>query len=145
MHHVLQMLESHPEAATNEALGRCVTASAICSQSCTSCADACLAEESVAELRRCIRLNLDCADVCATTARVLSRQTSFEPALARSLLEACAEICRQCAEECEWHAQHMKMEHCRVCADACRRCERACEEMLASLGEQRVGAAFGGR
>jgi hypothetical protein len=133
MHHVIQMLESHPQATPNETLGRCIAACAICSQSCTSCADACLAEEGVRELRRCIRLNLDCADVCAATARVLSRQTNFEPSLARALLEACAEACRLCAEECEWHAEHMKMDHCRVCADACRRCERACEEMLSAI------------
>ena len=84
MHHVAQMLESHPQAAASEALGRCVAACAICSQSCTSCADACLAEESVGELRRCIRLTLDCADVCVATGRVLSRQTDFEPTLARA-------------------------------------------------------------
>lgn len=133
MHHVIQMLESHPQATPNEALGRCITACAICSQSCTSCADACLGEEGVSELVRCIRLNLDCAEMCAATARVLSRQTHFEPRLARPLLEACAEACRVCAEECEWHAEHMKMEHCRVCADACRRCERACVEMLSAI------------
>ena len=135
MHHVAQMLESHPQAAPSEALGRCITACAISSQSCTSCADACVAEKGVGELRRCVRLNLDCADVCAATARVLSRQTDFEPATARPLLEACALACRLCAEDCEWHAEHMKMEHCRLCADACRRCERACEETLGSHSE----------
>jgi hypothetical protein len=38
------------------------------------CADACLGEEKVEMLRRCIRLNLDCADVCNATGRMLSRQ-----------------------------------------------------------------------
>lgn len=133
MHHVKEMLENHPQAIANETLGRCVTASAICAQSCTSCADACLGEESVAELVSCIRVNLDCVDVCEATARVLSRQTNFEPDLARPLLDACAQACRSCAQECEWHAEHMKLEHCRICADACRRCERACEEMLSAI------------
>lgn len=66
-------------------------------------------------LVRCIRLNLDCADVCATTANLLSRQTQFEPALARAGVQACAEACRVCGEECERHGEHM--EHCRVCAE----------------------------
>lgn len=80
---------------------------------------------------RCIRLCQDCGDVCATTGRVLSRQTEFEPALARAVVEACEAACRACAEECERHAgQH---EHCRVCAEACRRCEEACEEALQAL------------
>jgi hypothetical protein len=48
------------------------------------------------------------------------------------MLEACAEACRICAEECERHAGDH--EHCRVCAEACRRCEQACEDLRSSIG-----------
>jgi hypothetical protein len=82
----------------------------------------------VHRLVRCIRLNLDCAAVCGATGAVMSRQTAFDPALARALLEACD----RCAAECERHAGHH--EHCRVCAEACRRCETACREALSALG-----------
>jgi hypothetical protein len=132
MHHVTAMLETHPQATANEALARCVQECFVCALTCTSCADACLAEERVQELTRCIRLNLDCADVCDATGRVLTRQTSTEAGLVRSLLEACAQACRVCAEECERHAQHH--EHCRVCAEACRRCEQACEDLRSAMG-----------
>jgi hypothetical protein len=132
MHHVAQMLEAHPQATANEALVRCIDECFDCAQTCASCADACLAEEQVQELVRCIRLNLDCADVCDATGRVLTRQTAFEPQLARIMLEACVEACRVCGEECERHAGHH--EHCRVCAEACRRCQQACEDLLSSLG-----------
>jgi hypothetical protein len=132
MHHVTKMLETHPQATANEALARCIQECFACALTCTSCADACLAEEQVQELVRCIRLNLDCADVCDTTGRVLTRQTSTEPRLARSVLEACAQACRLCTEECERHAEHH--EHCRVCAEACRRCEQACEDLRGSIG-----------
>jgi Domain of Unknown Function (DUF326) len=132
MHHVTKMLETHPQATANEALARCIEQCFACALSCTSCADACLAEEQVQELVRCIRLNLDCADVCDATGRVLTRQTSTEPRLARSMLDACVQACRICAEECERHAPHH--EHCRVCAEACRRCEQACEELRSSFG-----------
>ena len=37
----------------------------ILAQVCTACADACLGEDDVGELTRCIRLDLDCADLCA--------------------------------------------------------------------------------
>jgi hypothetical protein len=64
MHHVTQVLETHPQATVTEELARCVQACVVCALTCTSCADACLAEEDVHQLVRCIRLNLDCADVC---------------------------------------------------------------------------------
>ena len=134
MHHVSAMLETHPQATKNEALARCIQECVVCALTCTSCADACLAEEAVTELVRCIRLDLDCADVCEATGRMLTRQTSFEPELARPLLVACAQACRVCAEECERHAEEMNMEHCRLCAEACRRCEQACEDLRRSIG-----------
>ncbi len=64
--------------------------------------------------------------------KVVSRQTQFEPALARSMVQACAQGCRLCGEECEQHGQH-GMEHCRVCAEACRRCEESCNRLLSML------------
>lgn len=129
---VAEMLEAHPRGA-NPQLAELITELMSCSQACTSCADACLAEDQHLDaLVRCIRLNLDCADVCAATARVLTRQTAFEPGVARSLLEACAEACRVCAEECERHAE-MGMEHCRICAESCRRCEQACRDAIAMV------------
>jgi hypothetical protein len=130
MTHAQQMIETHPgePAVDVGVLGPCIEACYDCAQSCTACADACLGEHDVEALIRCIRLNLDCADVCATTGNVLSREVEFEPALAKAVLEACVEACRVCGDECERHAEHM--EHCRVCADACRACEGACNEVL---------------
>jgi hypothetical protein len=119
---IAEMLRTHPQA-TNEGLASVIEELAACAKTCTSCADACLGEEGhLSDLVRCIRLNLDCADVCEATSRVLTRQTAFEPATARALLEACA-------EECERHAE-MGMEHCRICAESCRRCETACREAI---------------
>lgn len=110
-----------------ECLGACFT----CEQVCTACADACLAEDTVAELTKCIRTDLDCADICATTGRVLSRHTHYDANLTRAVLEACAQACRSCGDECAQHAEHM--DHCRVCAEACRRCEQACRDLLDSI------------
>ena len=85
----------------------------------------------MAEQVRCIRLNLDCADVCAATGSLATRLSEPDTAVLRAQLEACAEACRACGEECEKHAVHM--EHCRVCAEACRGCQRACEGLLGVL------------
>lgn len=132
MEHIEAMIETHP-AATGRTDGRldCIVACHDCAAACTACADACLAEPMVAELVRCIRLNLDCADICAVTANVVTRQTDTPAALVHAQLEACAAACRACAEECEAHAE--MHEHCRVCAEACRQCERACEQVLQAV------------
>jgi hypothetical protein len=100
-------------------------------KACTACADADLSERRVTELITCIRLCLDCADVCTATARVVSRRPAYDTGATRRLLKACVAMCRHCGDECERHAgMH---EHCRVCAEACRRGEHACDELLGAM------------
>ena len=67
--HTQEMIATPPDVRgnTNTALLTAIDEAYACAQACTSCADACLAERAVADLRQCIRLNLDCADVCAAT------------------------------------------------------------------------------
>lgn len=129
-----EMIASSPAqtGVDPELLARAIDALVACAQTCTACADACLSEEMVAEMRACIRSDLDCADVCDATARVLSRQTAYDPDVTRTLLEACIQVCRTCGNECASHADHH--EHCRICAEACRACEQACSELLAAIG-----------
>ncbi|MCA8833321.1 four-helix bundle copper-binding protein [Hymenobacter pini] len=95
-----------------------------CIASCEHCATACLNEQNVQMMARCISLDRDCADICALTARLLARGSEH----AQHLLRECAEICKACGDECEKHAAHM--EHCRECAEACRRCEEACRQAM---------------
>ena len=127
------MIATHPDVAgrTNDALIAAIDAAYSCAQTCTSCADACLAEDMVAQLRQCIRLNLDCADVCAATAAMANRRTGSNQELLRTMLEACVEACRICGDECARHASHH--EHCRICAESCRDCEQACREARRSM------------
>ena len=131
--HAAQMISTHPDVQgnVNEALIRCIEECYSCAQTCTACADACLAEEMVMQLRQCIRLNLDCADVCAAAGSIASRRTGTNERGLVAALQACAIACGLCGDECEKHAgMH---EHCRICAESCRRCERACEEAIASI------------
>lgn len=128
------MLQTYPKTMNldRDLLAAAIEAIVGCSQACTACADACLSEDMVADLRKCVRTNLDCADVCDTTARVLSRHTGYDANTSRALLEACVAACRACGDECEGHAR--MHEHCRVCAEACRACEAACRDLLESIG-----------
>ncbi|MBL8774196.1 MAG: four-helix bundle copper-binding protein [Phenylobacterium sp.] len=127
------MIATHPQVrgATNDALIRAIELAADCAQVCASCADACLAEPNVAELTQCIRFNLDCADLCTSTALVGARRTGSNERVIQRLLATCAEACRLCGDECSRHAQHM--EHCRICAETCRECEQACSEAADSI------------
>ena len=129
-----RMLETYPKDLGGVDRGKllaCIEACVECAQACTACADACLSEDTVADLRKCIRSDLDCADVCDTTGRVLSRHTGYDANLTRAVFEACATACKACGDECASHAD--MHEHCRVCAEACRRCEQACNELLAAM------------
>ena len=127
------MLESYPAEIDldRSRLASTVDVLIACAQACTGCADACLAEKSVADLTRCIRTDLDCADVCETTARVLSRHTGYDAGVSRVVLEACATACKVCGDECASHAAMHA--HCQVCAEMCRTCEQACRELLAVM------------
>jgi hypothetical protein len=131
--HAAEMIASHPhvQGHTNDALVRCIEACFECAQSCTACADACLGESTVAELTQCIRLNLDCADVCQATGSLASRRTGSDESLLKTMLQACAEACRRCGDECSRHAQHHR--HCAVCAASCKRCEDACVQAAATI------------
>lgn len=93
-----------------------------CAGACNFCSTACMNEKDVNNLLRCIRLDMDCAEICKSAA-VLAERSSESLDI---ILPACAVICNQCAEECE---KHHHMEHCRICAEVCRQCAQACRQM----------------
>lgn len=134
------MLENYPGSTIevrHEILTNCVAACLKCSLACTACSDACLAESDITELVKCIRTDLDCADMCDATAKVLTRQTAYDLAVIRSTVTACLKAIVACAEECERHAAHHK--HCQISAMVCREAERACEDLLVALDSQEPG------
>lgn len=104
-----------------------------CSQACTACADACLSEDpdTLPRLTRCIRDNLDCADVSDTTARVLSRHTGYDANVTRAVARAALQALRTCGDSCDEHRQ--THEHCEFCYQACRYTEKVLTELLPEL------------
>jgi len=131
MSYARPMLDTYPRAldVSADLLAGAIDAMTDCAQACIADTDADLGEPNVTEMVRCIRLCLDCADVCTATAGVTSRPAGYDANVTGPLLEACVAICKSCGDECERHAR--MHEHCRVCAEACRRCEQACRELLA--------------
>jgi hypothetical protein len=128
-----QMLDAYQHAfdADDGILAAAIDALTDCAQACAADTDADLSEHDVTEMVKCIRLCLDCADICTATAAVTSRQTAYDANVTKPLLQACVAICKSCGDECEQHARMHA--HCRVCAEACRRCEQACLALLDTL------------
>ncbi|MDX1583988.1 MAG: four-helix bundle copper-binding protein, partial [Thermoanaerobaculia bacterium] len=90
MEYLRKIFSSHPNPASDagDAAYALVTAAAECSYVCTACADACLEGADPASKRKCIRNNLDCAEICAVTARLISRPGDQDRDLLRAQLEA---------------------------------------------------------
>lgn len=128
------IISTHPDVrgSVSEALVAAIPEIYACAQACTACADACLAEEMVAELRQCIRTDLDCATICTASAEMANRRTGSNEPILRQMLELCVAACSACAEECERHAE--MHEHCRICAERCRACAEACRKAIADVG-----------
>lgn len=66
---------------------------------------------------------IDCSTICATAADFVARKSSN----AGAVMELCAEICRQCAIECEQHADGDDL--MLACAKVCRECADECDEI----------------
>jgi Domain of Unknown Function (DUF326) len=132
MTHTKQILEasSNRLAYGAEELAAAIDAASDCVQSCSSCASADLDEQDVAQMRKCIALCLDCADVCGLTVRMLSRVSYRDEQALGHVLRACVRACEICAEECARHAEHHR--HCAICEQTCRACLGACAALLAS-------------
>jgi hypothetical protein len=128
------MLQDHPVAeGRRRGLYRAaLDALAACANACTICADACLGEtDHLDALHRRLRLELDCADVCLATARVLARQSETPNEIMRAQLHVCVVACDACAETCADHAE--RNAHCRRCAEACRHCQERCNFLLGEI------------
>ena len=123
------MISRHPQVDDKtEELVLAARHAMLCSLFCTSCADADVAEMANGgmDMSQCIRNCLDCADVCAATARLATRRTAQNVDLLRAQLELCIKACETCAAECEKHDNP----HCAKCAEMCRECAEDCRKAL---------------
>ncbi|WP_192825377.1 four-helix bundle copper-binding protein [Rufibacter sp. LB8] len=79
-----------------------------CAAACDHCYDACLQEQDVKMMARCIRLDRDCSDICKLTASALARNSE----VAKTLLQA-------------WNVEL----NASIDAEACA-CEEACRSAM---------------
>jgi len=104
-----------------------------CIQNCTECHHVCL--ETITHCLQMggkhaesqhIRLMLDCAQICQTSADLMIRSSDLH----HLTCGVCAEVCARCADDCE--RIDPDNEQMRRCAEACRRCAESCRQMEAS-------------
>jgi len=89
-----------------------------CQAACNYCFDMCLQEEDVKMMRKCIKLDKECSEICSVTLSMLASNSPF----AKKIVKLCASICIKCADECKKHNN----QHCKDCAKACQKCADAC-------------------
>lgn len=104
---------------------KCAEACSDCQRECDRCAIHCAGMMAQGQHHHQVTLQtcLDCADVCAAAAQIVSRGGPFSS----DICEACADVCKQCAAACRKHASD---EHMTACAKECEACEKACRAML---------------
>jgi hypothetical protein len=73
-----------------------------------------------------IRLLLDCAEICQTSANFMLRGSDLNG----RTCSVCAEICERCAQDCERFGDDKEM---LGCAQACRTCAESCRQMAAAM------------
>ena len=105
-----------------------------CIESCTRCHRLCL-ETAARHFRgeggahqgpeAHIRLLLDCAEICQTSANFMVRGSELHG----HLCAACAAVCERCADECDKLGEDP---HMAACAEICRACAQTCREMAAA-------------
>jgi hypothetical protein len=100
-----------------------------CIQECTECHNLCL--EAVTYCLQKggrhseaghIRLMLDCAEICQTSANFMLRESNLH----RRTCAVCTDVCDRCAQECEQFEDDAQM---RACAESCRHCAESCRQM----------------
>ena len=114
-----------PHAMTDE-MRRCIEICQACHAMCTETVTHCLKMGGKHAEADHIRLLLDCAEICQTSANFMLRGSDLH---ARTC-GVCAEVCERCAEDCQRvdpNDAQMK-----ACAELCRRCAASCRTMAQS-------------
>jgi hypothetical protein len=111
----------------NEQMEACIQECLDCHRSCLETVTHCLEKGGRHADPDHIRLLLDCAEICQTSANFMLRGSDLHPLTC----EICAEICIECADDCEHFEDD---EHMQSCAEVCRSCAGACQAMAEEAG-----------
>ena len=108
----------------NSVYQSCIEYCQRCAEVCEQCLAACLKEDDLNMMAKCMSLDLECISVCRAAAHLMVLDSNH----ANAMCQVCADVCTACAEECERH----DMDHCQKCAAMCRDCAAECMTMTAA-------------
>ena len=93
-----------------------------CQTKCKSCFNRCLEEQSLDVMRKCLKVTVECANVCELTASSIMFEGDFSP----EMLDICISSCEACRIECSTHNNI----YCAECAAMCGECSEACRKYI---------------
>jgi hypothetical protein len=115
---------------SDQRMQECIDVCSECATACTQTVVHCLEQGDEHAEPQHIRLLLDCAEICQTSANFMSRGSELHA----ETCAVCADVCERCAESCE----QLDGEELQRCAEICRRCAESCRQMA---GKTRIASA----
>ena len=112
---------------TDDEMAKCIQLCRDCHAMCTQTIAHCLKLGGRHAAPDHIRLMVDCAQMCATAADYMLRESPFHNRICR----LCSELCTQCGKDCEQVAGDDQM--VKQCIEMCRKCADSCERMASSV------------
>lgn len=107
-----------PDADMRQCIEDCLA----CHRLCVEALAYCLGKGGRFAEAKHLRLLMDCAEVCQTSANFMLRGSELHP----HTCFACSEVCGRCAESCARMGDDAVM---KACADLCTRCSDSCWKM----------------
>ncbi len=112
---------------TNEEMSKCIQLCRDCHAICTQTIAHYLKLGGRHATPDRIRLLVDCAQMCATSADYMLRESTFHDRTCR----LCSDLCKLCAKDCEQLAGGDQM--LKQCIEMCQRCAESCERMASKV------------
>ncbi|HEY9878033.1 MAG TPA: four-helix bundle copper-binding protein [Leptolyngbyaceae cyanobacterium] len=119
----IQQLSLHQ---INDEMKQCIQNCLDCHSMCLNTLTYCLQQGGHHTNPDHIRLMMDCAESCQTSANFMLRGSHLHV----HLCAACAEVCQRCAEDCARMGDDAQMQ---ACAEMCRRCAETCRSMAMAM------------
>lgn len=116
--------ETHTKV--DERMRECIQQCQHCHDTCTEMVTHCLEMGGEHARPAHVRLLLDCAEICQTSADYMLRSSDLHG----KACEVCALVCETCADDCDRFDDDELMQNC---AEVCRSCARSCREMAKGL------------
>ena len=115
-------MDGKTHSMMDERMRACIEQCNNCHAICTETVAHCLQVGGEHNESSHIRLLLDCAEICQTSANFMLRMSDLHG----QTCGVCADVCERCAEDCERFGDDRMMQQC---AEVCHGCAASCRDM----------------